>query len=218
MSQVDFEKLARAVAELDQNLVEKLTRGLLSKKVDPTRIIENGLVSGINEVGRKYEKGEFFLAELMFGANAFNAAYQILEPLLKEKTGERRKGVVVLGTVAGDIHSIGKDILKTMFIAEGFTVHDLGVDVPIDKFIETAEEFNADFICASALLTTTIPMQQELIEKLKEKGLRNKVRVLVGGAATTEQWALKIGADGWGQTAVDGVKKAVELISGAGKR
>ena len=218
MSQVDFEKLARAVAELDQDLVEKLTRELLSRKVDPTRIIENGLVSGIKEVGKKYEKGEFFLTELIFGGNVFNAAYQILEPLLKEKSGGQVKGVVVLGTVAGDIHSIGKDILKTMFVVEGFAVHDLGVDVPIDKFIKTAEESNADFICASALLTTTIPMQLEIIEKLKEKGLRNRFKVLVGGAATTEKWALKIGADGWGQTAVDGVRKAVELISGAGKQ
>jgi len=214
MSEAEFEALSKAVAELDLDKAKKLSQELLDKNADPTAIIEKGLVKGIKEVGRKYEEGEFFLSELIYGANVFNAGYEILEPQLKEATAKFKKGIVVLGTVVGDIHSIGKDIVKTMLIAEGFTVHDLGVDVPVDEFVRAVREFKADIVCASALLTSTIPVQRDIIERLKKEGLRRQVKVAVGGAATTEKWAREIGADGWGQTAADGVRKIIELISG----
>ncbi len=214
MSEAVFEKLSKAVADLDQDLVEELTRGLLAQKVDPSTIIEKGLVRGIKEIGRKYETGEFFLSELMYGVNVFNAGYEILEPMMKQigDEGRNKKGVVVLGTVAGDIHSIGKDIVRAMLIAEGFTVHDLGVDVSIDTFVRAVRDFKADVVGASALLTSTIQMQRELIRRLGEEGIRSKVKVLVGGAATTEGWAKEIGADGWGPTAGDGIRRIVELM------
>ena len=217
MSESILERISKAVADLDQDSVETLVRELLNKKVDPSTIIEKGLVRGIKEIGRKYESGEFFLSELMYGTNVFNSGYQLLEPLIKqaEDNGERKKGVVVLGTVAGDIHSIGKDIVKAMLIAEGFTVHDLGVDVSVDAFTEAVRHFKPDIVGASALLTSSIHVQNDLIKRLNEEGLRNRVKVLVGGAATTEGWAKEIGADGWGPTAGDGVKRIIELAYGA---
>ena len=215
MSETSLERISKAVADLDQDSVETLVRELLNKKVDPSTIIEKGLVRGIKEIGRKYESGEFFLSELMYGANVFNSGYQLLEPLIKQAEDKGRKGVVVLGTVAGDIHSIGKDIVKAMLIAEGFTVHDLGVDVSVDAFTQAVRNFKPDIVGASALLTSSIHVQKDLIKRLNEEGLRNSVKVLVGGAATTEGWAKEIGADGWGPTAGDGVRRITELAYGA---
>lgn len=213
MSEADLEKLSRAVADLDQDLVERLTLELVDKKVDPSTIVEKGLTKGIREIGRKYEEGMFFLAELMYGASVFNRGYQLLEPLLQQGTRHgAHKREVVLGTVAGDIHSIGKDIVKAMLIAEGFTVHDLGVDVSVSNFIKAVRDSRANVLGASALLTSTILVQQQIVEKLEEGGLRANVKVIVGGAATTEAWARRIGADGWGSTATSGVEKILELL------
>jgi 5-methyltetrahydrofolate--homocysteine methyltransferase len=218
MAEEDLKELSKAVAELDEDRVKKFTQVLLDKNVDASVIMEKGLVDGIKKVGRKYEAGEFFLSELIYGASVFDAAFQSLAPSLKEiMRDKKQRGVVVLGTVAGDIHSIGKDILKTMLIAGGFEVHDLGVDVPVDQFIKAVKDFKPEIVGASALLSTTIPIQQQLIESLKKEGLRSKVKVIIGGAATTEQWATQIGADGWGSTAVDGIKRITELTIGADK-
>lgn len=214
MSESDLEKLSQAVADLDQDLVEMLTRKLLDKKVEPSIIIEKGLANGIREVGQKYEEGKFFLAELMYGANVFDCGYRLVEPWLQRSTAQpdQERRVVVLGTVAGDIHSIGKDIVKAMLMAAGLTVHDLGVDVSVGNFVNTVRDSKARVLGASALLTSTIPVQQQVIEKLEEEGLRRNVKVVVGGAATTETWARKIRADAWGSTAASGVRRILELL------
>jgi methanogenic corrinoid protein MtbC1 len=214
LSETDLERLSKAVSELDQDLVEKLTRELLEKNVAPSIIIEKGLVKGIREIGRKYECGEFFLSELMYGANVFNAGYLVLEPLMK-KTSEQKRATVVLGTVAGDIHSIGKDILKAMLIAEGFAVQDLGVDVPADIFVKAIKDSAAEIVGVSTLLTSCLSCQQELMSKLKREGLRAGVKIFVGGAATTESWAKELGADGWAATAVEGVRRIAEARKGS---
>ena len=208
LSEEELIRLSKAVAELDQDLVEKITRELLEKKVTPSVIIEKGLVKGIREIGSKYESGDFFITELMYGANVFNAGYKILEPHMKktEDSGEQRT-TVILGTVAGDIHSIGKDIVKAMLIAEGFNVHDLGVDVSADAFVAAIKDLKAGIVGVSTLLTSCLACQQELMNKLQGDGLRENVKIFVGGAATTESWAKELGADGWAPTAVEGVRR-----------
>ena len=208
-----FGKLKQAVIDQDQDAVLAGVDEALAAGIAPKAIIDNGLLAGLNVIGQQFEDEEIFLPELMQAALAFQAAMAVLEPKIKESGQEGpKKGKIVLGTVKGDLHSIGKNILKLMFETSGFEVWDLGIDVDLFKFLDKAKEVDADMIAMSALLTTTLIGQRDLIEALGEQGTRGDYKVIIGGGATTREWADTIGADGWAATAYEGVKLAQELI------
>jgi 5-methyltetrahydrofolate--homocysteine methyltransferase len=188
-------------------------RDLVQKAVDEgqevKKILDEGLIAGINIVGEKYDSGEFFLPEMVIAASAMKEGLKILNPLLKEGDVESA-GTVVLGTAQGDIHDIGKSIVGTMLEGAGFMVTNIGVDVGSEKFVEAAKEKNADIIGVSALLTTTMVKMEDVIKAAKEAGL--KAKVIVGGASVTQEFADKIGADGYAPDAPSAVGKARELV------
>jgi corrinoid protein of di/trimethylamine methyltransferase len=182
--------------------------------MDPREVIDKGLLPGLNVIGEQFECEDIFLPELMQAALAFQSAMTVLEPAIKAAGGaDEKKGTIVIGTVKGDLHSIGKNILKLLFETSGFEVHDLGIDVDLFKFIDKANEVNADIIAISALLTTTLIGQRDVIDALKDQGTRDKYKVIVGGGATTKEWADTIGADGWSGSAYDAVVLATTLVS-----
>jgi dimethylamine corrinoid protein len=169
----------------------------------------------MNLIGDKFNRGECYLPELIRAANTFNAAMKVLEPEIVRRGQERvHRGVVVVGTVKGDIHKIGKDILAMLMKTRGFDVHNLGEDVPMSTFLKQAAEHDAHIIGMSALLTTTMPGQKEVIDLLKETGVRDKYIVMVGGGPVSAEWAQEIGADGYAETAEEAVGLAEELLSG----
>jgi dimethylamine corrinoid protein len=180
--------------------------------VPPEEIIEKGLSAGMNQVGVLFERGKLFLPHVMMAADAMTAGVKLLEADLPAGAQEKKLGVIVNGTVEGDVHDIGKSIVSTMLQSAGFEVHDIGRDVPIRNFIEKAKETNADMIGISALMTTTLQGQKDVIELLKEEGLRSRVKVMVGGAPATQAWAEKIGADCYAENASEAVEKAKELL------
>lgn len=182
--------------------------------IEPSRIISEGLTSGLYVVGDKFEEGEYFLPDMMLAAEAMNGAIDHLAPLIKksEQEGGVRATRMVIGTVKGDLHSIGKDIVIMMMKSAGFDVTDLGVDVPSATFVEVVREKEASVLGISALMTTTIQEQKKIIDLLQEKGLRDRVKVIVGGAPLSEEWAVKVGADGFAPDAISGVKKVKEML------
>ncbi|MEM4474588.1 MAG: corrinoid protein [Candidatus Bathyarchaeia archaeon] len=203
--------LRNAIIACDKEKAIRISQEIVEKNLDPIKAIEEGLVKGAREVGEKFDRLEIFLAELMMAAEAMQAALNVLLPKIpKEKIP--RKGVVVSGTVKGDIHDIGKNILVALLRANGFEVYDLGVDVPASKFIEEAERVGADIITLSALMSSTLAGQKDVIDYLKALGKRDKFIVMVGGGPTTREWAEEIGADGYAETAPEAVKVALELI------
>jgi len=180
---------------------------------NPVEVV-NALTEVLKEIGKKFETGEIFLVHLVqAGDAAKRATIEVLEPLIK-KGGEKKKmlGKVLIGTVAGDIHDIGKNIVSMMLFTAGFEVYDIGKDVPTEDFVQKTKEYNADIVALSALLTTTLPIQREVIDALKEANLRQKVKILVGGAPVSEKWAKESGADGYGKDAIDAVRAAKELM------
>lgn len=181
---------------------------------DPLDIV-NALTEVLKEIGREFENGEIFLVHLVgAGDAARRATVEVLEPLIKKTSGKRETlGKVLIGTVAGDIHDIGKNIVSMMLFTAGFEVYDIGKDIPTDEFVKKTQELNADIVALSALLTTTLPAQREVIEALKKAGLRQKVKVLVGGAPATAKWAEEAGADGYGEDAIEAVKVAKKLLN-----
>lgn len=204
----------RSVLEGDKALSAELARETLDQGYDPLRVIDQGFSIGVRDAGKLWEQGHYFLPELAFAAEAMKAAMAILQPVLLGGGGDRRKGRVLMGTVQGDIHDIGKSLVTTLLLANNYEVIDLGSDVPYDKFVAEVASLKPDFIGMSALLTTTMAGQSEVIKMLTERGLRNSVRVLVGGAPTTPEWAEEIGADGHGENAVAAVALA-DALSGA---
>jgi corrinoid protein of di/trimethylamine methyltransferase len=191
-----------------------LTEAALKAGVDPVDIIDRGFSMGLKRVGDRFGKGEAFLTELVGAANVMEEVSERLsKEIIKSKKERVQLGRVLIGTVAGDVHSIGKNILKAMLEVGGFEVFDAGVDVPTGVFIEKTRELKPDILGLSALMTTTIMMQREVIETLNKEGLRDSVRVMVGGAAVTEKWARDIGADAYAENAYDAVKVAQGLIS-----
>ena len=208
-----FEKLKEAVLSFDEELALKMAEEVVKKSLDPMEAVDNGLVKGLDIIGGKYERDEIFLPELMMAANIFQRVMNILEPKIKEKGGERKKkGIVVLGTVKGDIHKIGKDIVALLLSNSGYEVHDLGEDVDLFTFVDTAKKVNADAIGLSALLTSTLSGQKDVIEALLQKGFRNNYIVMVGGGAVTPDWAEKIGADLYAENAQAAVRNVTETI------
>lgn len=208
-------KLRDAVINYDMENIAELARQMLSKGVPPLLAIEQGLAEGIRIVGEKFGAGEIFLPELVMGAEAMKSAMAVLEPALP--VGEARSIVArfVIGTVQDDIHEIGKNLVATMLSSNGFDVHDLGVNCPSEKLIMKAKELKADFIGVSALMTTTMPRMGELIELLKEDGSRAALKVMVGGAPVTDEFARKIGADGYSGDAAEAVHVAKRIVGKA---
>ena len=215
MSQEMYDKLAQAVIDGEPEDAEEFARQALGLGLDPLDCINMGLSPGIDRVGELFASGEYFLPDLIIGGDAMKAALGILEPALTG--GQERKvlGQVVLGTVEGDLHEIGKTLVGTMLTANGFLVTDIGVDKSAAEFVAAVKETGATLVGASALLTTTMLHQQEVIEALKEAGLRDQVKVLVGGAPITESWAEKIGADGYADDAISAVAVAKRLVGAA---
>jgi len=211
-----YVQMKQTVIDGEPEEAAALAQAGLAAGLSPTDILDNGFVKGIEEVGELFGSGEFFLPELVQGAEAMKAAVAVLQPELdKSKQGRRTLGVAVAGTVAGDIHEIGKTIVCSMLSAAGFTVTDVGCDVPVETFVETVREQEADLLLLSALLTTTMPNQAKTIEALKAAGLRDSVKVMIGGAPTTRAWAEEIGADGYAEDAIEAVATAKTLL-GAG--
>jgi len=202
-----LDRIACTLASLeDTNNLRKFINQALKKKIPILEILEKGLRKGLDEVGRKYEAGEFFLSELLFGASMMEDAMKILSPRLKaEGVAAKRKGRIVLGTVRGDIHDIGKNIFKMFAEGAGFEVYDLGVDVNPEDFVKTVMKKNPDVLGLSALLTTTTPEMKIVIEELKKAGIRDKAKVLLGGNAVTNEFGKEIGADAVALDAVQGV-------------
>jgi corrinoid protein of di/trimethylamine methyltransferase len=189
------------------------TRKALAAGLEPLAIIEGGLVPGMRIVGEKYATGEYFLPNLIVSASGMKQAMALLDPELKARRQELKSaGTVVIGTVRGDIHEIGKSLVATMLAANGFQVHDLGVDVPVEAFVSRVQDAGANLVGLSALLTTTMHGQKDVIEALSKAGLRGQVKVMVGGAPVTKKWADDIGADGWAQDAVAAVELATRLV------
>jgi len=208
-----LENLYMAVLKADPDLAKEAAKEAMAQKIDPMEAVENGLVRGIKEVGERFGREELFLTDLVMGAEAFKAGLQIIQPeLAKRKVEMKTLATMVIGTVAGDIHSIGKDIVTVLLSANGFKMHDLGVDVPVDRFIETAKEVKANVVGASAMMSTTIPEQQRIVEALKRAQLRGKAKFIVGGAAVSENWAKQIGADAYALAAGEAVQKAKSLL------
>lgn len=209
-----FENLKNAIIQQNEDKAKKAAHELLEYELDPLIGIEKGLSPGMDAIGDKFNTGECFLPELIQAGDAFNAAISVLEPeIAKRGDKQDRVGVVVMGTVKGDIHKIGKDIFIMLLKTRGFEVHDLGEDVSMSSFVNKAEEVNADIIGMSSLLTTTMPAQREVIDLLKEKGIRDKYAVMVGGGPVNQKWADEIGADAYSETAEEAVRIAAELVS-----
>ncbi len=177
----------------------------------PQEIIDS-LAAGMNEVGIRFERGRLFLPHVMVAASAMTSGVEIIKQDLPKGEGGKSLGVIVTGTVEGDVHDIGKSIVSTMLQCAGYEVHDLGRDVPTKNFIDTIKEKKADMVGLSALMTTSMQTQREVIENLVEMNLRKNIKVMVGGAPATQSWADKIGADGYGENASEAVKKAGELL------
>jgi len=205
---------AQAVIDGDGDRSAELAQNALDDGLAPLEVIEKGFVKGIREVGRLWEEGELFLPELVMGAEAMKAAMAILEPSLKGAgDAHGAAGHVVIGTIEGDIHDIGKTLVATMLSANGFEITDLGADVPVSRFVEEAEAKNAQCIAISALLTTTMNGQKKVIEKLGKESPGSKIKVIVGGAPCSEEWAKDIGADGYAGDAVAAVSLVKSLIA-----
>jgi corrinoid protein of di/trimethylamine methyltransferase len=207
-----FSKLAQAVIDGEPEDAEELARQALDQGLDPLTCINEGLTPGINRVGELFASGEYFLPDLVIGGEALKAALAILEPALAGNQEREVLGRVVLGTVEGDLHEIGKTLVGTMLTANGFVVTDIGINKPAADFVAAVKEANATLVGASALLTTTMPEQQKIIEALEEAGLRGQVKVMVGGAPVTQIWAEKIGADGYAEDAIAAVALAKRLV------
>ena len=214
MSKEEFlARMEKAIIEGNKEECEILAKEALEKKFDLNEVIDKGYVPGIQKVGDLWEKGEYFLPELITSAECMKATMIILQPEMEKlQIQTRSKGKVVIGTVQGDIHDIGKNLVSSMLSANGFEVHDLGADVQLEKFVEKAEEESADFICLSALLTTTMLGQKRVVEIIKEKNLSDRIKVLVGGAPVNQKWADDIGADGYGENAMVAVKVVQKII------
>jgi len=207
------QKLSDCVVQGNSEAAKTLATEALNAGIDPIDAIDNGLAKGLREVGSKFERGEMFLMQLILSGEAMKTGLGILKPeILKQQKELKGRGTILLGTVEGDIHDIGKSIVAAMLTADGFDVTDLGVDVPDKVFVEKTKDSKARILGLSALMTTTRTKQKDIIDALKGAGVRSTIKVMVGGATVTPEWAKQIGADGYGEDAVDATKTARELL------
>lgn len=209
-----FLEIQQSIIDLDEERTEELTKQAIDEGYDPLDILQKGLTKGVKTVGDKFGRGEVFLPELAMSADCMRAGVQHVDPLLAdlELDDEDTGGKFLIGTVDEDIHNIGKNILITMLKANGFEVVDLGVEIENEEFVEAVEEHDPDILGMSALMTMTMDHQQEVIELLEEEGLREDLKIMVGGAPTSQEWCEEIGADGYGDNADAAVEVAKELV------
>jgi len=207
-----FERIAKSLAELNSDALRKSIEDALQNKISPQEIIKEGMSKGMEIVGERYEKGDYFLSELIMAGVTMKEGMELIEPHLKGQAIEN-KGKIIIGTVEGDLHDIGKNIVATMLKSAEFEVHDLGVDVPPKTFVEKTKELKPDMVALSALLSVTISKVKETIDTLTESSLRKNVKVLVGGSCLNDKVAKEVGADAFGSDAWDGVIKAKQLLS-----
>jgi 5-methyltetrahydrofolate--homocysteine methyltransferase len=208
----DFKQMKEQVQAGESEKLKELIKKALASKVQPMEIIEKALRPAMEEVGQKFETLEIFLPEMIMAADAMSAGVELLRPQLAASGGEKKVGRIVLGTVSGDVHRIGKDIVRVMLEGAGFDVTDAGHDVPDDTFLAKVKELKPDLLAMSALMTTTMQNIPRVIEALKAEGLRNKVKVIVGGAPVLPEWAKQIGSDGYGENAVQAVSVSKKLV------
>ena len=211
MTEKTFEEAAKAIVNGDAEKAVAMAKQGLDEGLDPLQLMDKGFIPGINEVGDLFGKGRLFIPMLIKSATAMEKATEIINSAISQGE-EITQGKIVVATVEGDVHDIGKTIVVALFKANGFDVVDLGRDVPVARIIEEAEKNGANMIGTSTLLTTTMPVQKELEETLKEAGLRDKYKTIIGGAPVTQRWADRIGADAYAHDASDGVRKAKELM------
>jgi len=208
-----LKEIKETLLSMDMEKTLILTKKALEKGHDPMKIIEDGLSNGIKRLGEMYENGEAFLPELIMGAEIMKRAIEIVKPELEKRKEERKKlGRVMLATVEGDVHDIGKNLVALMLWINGFEIIDLGVDVPKEEIVKKVRELKPDVLGLSALLTTTLLEQKKVIEELEKNGLRKNVKIIVGGAPVNEEWARKIGADSYAPDAVKAVDKVKEIL------
>ncbi len=208
-----LKELADAIVAMDEDGAVKLAGEALRQGIGAHEAIIDGLSKGMDVVGVKYESGEYFIPQLLVCSDAMYAAIEVLKPYLKG-TDAKSAGSIVIGVVEGDTHDIGKNLVKIMLESSGFEVHDLGRDVPLQKFMDEAEKVRARMICLSTLMTTAMSGMEEVVDMLKAAGLRDKYKVMVGGGPISQSFADAIGADGYASDAVHAVKKARELLDG----
>jgi trimethylamine corrinoid protein len=206
-----YQEAIEALVNHDRDAAEDIAKRAIAAGVSPQAIMQNGFVVGIRRVGDQFDEGEVYLPELMLAASAMEAAMEICNAALPEGESETR-GIVVMGTVEGDVHDIGKAIVCAYLRANGYEVYDLGRDVPVDAFVDKAEEVGADVIGASALLTATMRKQADILAELEDRGVRDKYKFVVGGAPCTQEYADSIGADAYAADASDGVRKIEKLL------
>jgi len=204
-------RISDAIVEFDIDNIKKIIQEALEAGIPPLDIVTKGMAVGMNIVGKKYEEKEYFLAELIMAGEVMKTGMEVLEPYLKASPISKT-GVVVVGTVRGDLHDIGKNIVVTLLKSAGFEVYDLGVDVDPQKFVEKVKETNADILALSALLTTTMVEMETVIKALEKADVRDKVKVIIGGAPITEEFTSKIGADAYAVDAVRGLQICKEFM------
>ncbi len=207
-----LERIKESLVNLDSSELKKVVEKAINNNISPQKIVNQGFGKGMEIVGQKYERGEYFLSELIIAGVTMNEGLEQIRPFLKREDMKTR-GRVAIGTVEGDLHDIGKNIVKTMLQSSGFEVHDLGVDVPPARFVEKVKELKPDIVGMSALLSVTMNKVEETIDALKKNSLRNDVKILVGGRCLDEKIAKDMGADAYGSDAWNGVLKARDLIS-----
>jgi trimethylamine corrinoid protein len=213
-----YRKMGEAIIEGRREEAVSLAREAVARGMDLNEVIEKGYTPGLKKVGELWENGDYFLPELVASAECMKAAMAVLQPeFAKARLQMKSAGRVVIGTIEGDIHDIGKNLVSAMLSASGFEVFDLGADVKLEKFLEKAEAEKADLVCLSALLTTTMLGQKRFIDLVRERGLAGRFKVMVGGAPVTRKWASDIGADGYGENAVAAVQAAKDLTPTAAK-
>jgi corrinoid protein of di/trimethylamine methyltransferase len=217
MTESEFQAMRQAVVDGDADAAEAAARAAIAAGIPPLSAIDEGFMPGMKEVGAGFAAGDLYLPDMMLAARAMQRALGVLEPELKKAAVERTvAGRVVIGTVTGDIHEIGKNLVGMLLSTSGFEVHDLGVNVTPERFVEAAREHNADIVGLSALLTTTMTGQRTIIAALTEAGLRPPLKVRVGGAPVTGAWASEIGADGYSEDAMGAVELAKRLVGAEG--
>lgn len=208
-----FKECASTIHQLDESLAEEVARRALAAGLDPVEILAEGFSVGIREVGDEFGMGRVFLPELIQAAGVMQHVTSVLDEAIAQSSGgSGKKGTMIMATVEGDVHDIGKGIVVSLIKTQGIDVIDLGRDVPVSTILAKAEEYNADLIGTSALLTTTLGEQKKLEEALKEKGLKTKYKTMVGGAPATQRWADRIGADAYAEDAAEAVNKALLLL------
>lgn len=206
-----LQKISEELQKGNYEEVPKFVQEALNANIPPSKILSDGLVAGMDVVGEKFRRDEFFMPEVLISARAMQAGMNILRPKLIE-TGAKLAGKIVLGTVKGDLHDIGKNLVGMLMEGAGFQVIDLGIDVPSERFVEAVKMNRPNILGLSSLLTTTMPKMKEVIESLVEAGVRGRVKVMVGGAPVTEKFAKDVGADAYAPEAASAVEKARELI------